>query len=144
MRSIVLSTVAGVVLLAGCGSKQARAAQQSRDSSASRDTTKADSAKDSTTTIARALYINRWRAQSWTAMEHFIAIADSTEINALVIDMKDEFGLNYKTANPEFAKNAGTAQQISNLRRLLDTLKAHHILPIARIVVFKDSDVGDL
>ncbi|HEY6220401.1 MAG TPA: putative glycoside hydrolase [Gemmatimonadaceae bacterium] len=139
MRSIVLSTVAGVVLLAGCGSKQARAAQQSRDSSASRDTTKADSAKDSTTTIARALYINRWRAQSWTAMEHFIAIADSTEINALVIDMKDEFGLNYKTANPEFAKNAGTAQKISNVRRLLDTLKAHHILPIARIVVFKDS-----
>ena len=52
--------------------------------------------------------------------------------------MKDEFGLNYKTTNPEFAKNAGTATK-ANVAALLDTLKAHKILPIARIVVFKDS-----
>ena len=71
-------------------------------------------------------------------MSHFIAIADSTEINAFVIDMKDEFGLNYQTSNPDFAKNAGTANKIANLKALLDTLKAHHILPIARMVVFKD------
>jgi hypothetical protein len=60
-------------------------------------------------------------------------------VNAFVIDMKDEFGLNYKTTNPEFAKNAGNANKVPNLAALLDTLKAHKILPIARIVVFKDS-----
>lgn len=53
--------------------------------------------------------------------------------------MKDEFGLNYKTENAEFAKNAGGATKVGNLKALLDTLKAHKILPIARIVVFKDS-----
>jgi hypothetical protein len=72
-------------------------------------------------------------------MAKLLATADTTEINALVIDMKDEFGLNYKTANPVFAKNAGTANVIPNVERLLDTLKAHKIFPIARIVVFKDS-----
>lgn len=87
----------------------------------------------------RALYVNRWASQSRKRMAKLIAAADSTEINALVIDMKDEFGLNYKTANPEFAKNAGTANKVSDLKALLDTLKAHKILPIARIVVFKDS-----
>ena len=71
-------------------------------------------------------------------MAKLIAAADSTEINAFVLDMKDEFGLNYKTQNPEFKKNAGTAST-ANVAALLDTLKKHNILPIARIVVFKDS-----
>jgi len=87
----------------------------------------------------RALYVNRWASQSRKRMAKLVATADSTEINALVIDMKDEFGLNYATKNPEFAKNAGTASKISNVTALIDTLKAHKILPIARIVVFKDS-----
>jgi hypothetical protein len=87
----------------------------------------------------RALYVNRWAAQSKKRMAKLIAIADTTEINGLVIDMKDEFGLNYKTENPEFAKNTGSANKVGNVRALLDTLKAHKILPIARIVVFKDS-----
>ncbi|HMA25116.1 MAG TPA: putative glycoside hydrolase [Gemmatimonadaceae bacterium] len=90
-------------------------------------------------TIVRALYVNRWASQSKRRMAKLIATADSTEINGLVIDMKDEFGLNYKTANPDFAKNAGHAPVLSNVAALLDTLKAHKILAIARLVVFKDS-----
>src|SRR4051812_17676574 len=91
-----------------------------------------------TSPTVRALYVNRWATQSKKRMAKLIAAADSTEINALVLDMKDEFGLNYKTANPEFAKNAGTATK-ANVAALLDTLKKHNILAIARIVVFKDS-----
>jgi len=89
--------------------------------------------------IVRALYVNRWAAQSTSRMRHYIGIADSTEINALVIDIKDEFGLNYVPANAEWRKNAGDANKLRNLKALLDTLKAHDILPIARLVVFKDS-----
>jgi hypothetical protein len=90
-------------------------------------------------TPIRALYVNRWASQSRKRMTKLIAIADSTEINGLVIDMKDEFGLNYKSANTDFAKNSGSANKLANVKALLDTLKAHKILPIARIVVFKDS-----
>ena len=89
--------------------------------------------------VVRALYVNRWASQSATKMRRLIQIADETEINALVIDMKDEFGLNYRPANPSFARNAGNAGTVRNLPALLDTLRAHHILPIARLVVFKDS-----
>ena len=87
----------------------------------------------------RALYVNRWAAQSTKRMREIIRIADETEINGLVIDMKDEFGLNYHPSNATWARNAGNAGVIRNLPALLDTLKAHHILPIARMVVFKDS-----
>ena len=93
---------------------------------------------DPVPTTVRALYVNRWATQSRRRMAKLIAAADETEINALVLDMKDEFGLNYKTENPEFAKNAGNASK-ANVVALLDTLKKHNILAIARIVVFKDS-----
>ena len=89
--------------------------------------------------VVRALYVNRFAAQSTKRMKQLIQYADETEINALVIDMKDEFGLNYVPQNPEFRRNAGTSGIIRNLPALLDTLRAHHILPIARMVVFKDS-----
>ncbi len=89
--------------------------------------------------IVRALYVNRFAAQSTKRMRQLVQMADETEINALVIDMKDEFGLNFKTSNAEWARNAGTAGTVRDLRGLLDTLRAHKILPIARLVVFKDS-----
>ena len=89
--------------------------------------------------IVRALYVNRWASQSPKRMKEIITIADETEINAVVIDMKDEFGLNYHPSNATWARNAGNAGAIRNLPALLDTLRAHKILPIARMVVFKDS-----
>jgi hypothetical protein len=72
-------------------------------------------------------------------MTNLIALADSTEINAFVMDVKDEFGLNFRSSDSMVARNAGRAGAIPNIRSLLDTLKAHGIMSIARIVVFKDS-----
>ena len=91
------------------------------------------------TGIVRALYVNRWAAQSWRRMRELIALADSTEINALVIDMKDEFGQNFETADSMVRRNAGRAGHVPHLAALLDTLREHRILAIARVVVFKDS-----
>jgi hypothetical protein len=89
--------------------------------------------------IIRGLYVNRFAAQSTKRMKKLIAIADSTEVNAFVIDVKDEFGLNIPSSEALLVKNAGKAGVIPNAKTLLDTLKAHDILAIARIVVFKDS-----
>jgi hypothetical protein len=99
----------------------------------------ADSVPPPVPGIVRGLYVNRWAAQSARRMRGLIAIADSTEINAFVIDMKDVFGLNYHSADSTVARNAGTAGSVPQLRALLDTLDKHGILTIARIVVFKDS-----
>jgi hypothetical protein len=98
-----------------------------------------DSARPPAPGIVRGLYVNRWAVQSPRRMRGLIAVADSTEINAFVIDMKDEFGLNYQSADSMVARNAGGAGSVPHLRALLDTLDKHGILTIARIVVFKDS-----
>ena len=91
------------------------------------------------TPVIRGLYVNRFAAQSARKMRWLIGIADSTEINGFVIDMKDEFGLNFHSENPEFRKNAGAGHgMVRDVRALLDTLHAHNIFAIARIVVFKD------
>ena len=89
--------------------------------------------------IVRGLYLNRWVTQSPRRMRTMIAMADSTEINALVLDLKDEFGLNYASNDTLVRRNAGNAGTIPNLRALIDTMAAHGIVTIARLVVFKDS-----
>jgi len=87
----------------------------------------------------RGIYLNRFSVQSTNKLKKLIALADSTEINAFVIDIKDEFGLNIVSSDPMLQKNAGTMTKAVNLKAWVDTLRAHGILPIARIVVFKDS-----
>ncbi|HTE45160.1 MAG TPA: putative glycoside hydrolase [Gemmatimonadaceae bacterium] len=132
------------ICAAGCSSAAEHAEQKapaSASATASADRTIAVSegqVDPALPTTVRALYVNRWASQSKKRMAKLIAAADQTEINALVIDMKDEFGLNFKSGNADFAKNAGTAS-VAHVAPLLDSLKAHKILPIARIVVFKDS-----
>ena len=92
-----------------------------------------------TTPVIRGLYVNRFAAQSTRRMHWLIGVADSTEINGFVIDMKDEFGLNFHSANPEFRKNEGAGHgMVKDVRALLDSLHAHNIFATARIVVFKD------
>jgi hypothetical protein len=53
--------------------------------------------------------------------------------------VKDEFGLNFRPSDPLLKKNAGSQANNTHMAALIDTIRAHGILPIARIVVFKDS-----
>jgi hypothetical protein len=88
-----------------------------------------------------ALYVNGWAAGSHSRMRDLIAIADSTEINAFVIDVKESDSyLVYDSTGIPLAKEIGADQRPGSkwLPALLDTLRAHRIYPIARIVVFKD------
>ena len=97
------------------------------------------------TPVVRALYVNRFAAQSTRRMHWLLGVADSTEINGLVIDMKDEFGLNYKSANPAYQRNAGTGHgNVRDVKTLLDTVHAHNVFAIARIVVFKDPHAAEI
>jgi hypothetical protein len=90
--------------------------------------------------VIRGLYVNRFAAQTRSRLERLMAIADSTEINGFVVDMKDEFGLNFESSDSMLIRNAGSGMgRVRDLRALTDTLKARGIVPMARIVVFKDS-----
>jgi hypothetical protein len=89
----------------------------------------------------RALYVNGWAAGSRSRMRNLIRIADQTEINTFVVDVKEsDTYLTYDSTGIALAKEIGADQRPGSkwLPELVDTLRAHGIYPIARIVVFKD------
>ena len=66
-----------------------------------------------------------------------IEIADTTEINAIVIDVKQDT-IYYDTQVPFFRDIDGMVTPIFDPKELLAELDAHGIYSIARMVVFKD------
>ena len=89
----------------------------------------------------RGLYVNRWAAIG-PPVWRLIEIARTTEVNALVIDVKDDRGLMLYRSGVPLAREIGadTTQPMSlvRLHAVLDSMRAHGIYPIARIVVAKD------
>ena len=145
-----LAAAALAVLLAACGGdgggEQGKAAEggDSAQAAATGEQPRAaqpavKSPREGAPPIIRGLYLNAYKAGSGTHRRRFIEIADQTEINAFVIDMKDERGLHYlSNLTLQNELTADTEITIRNPRAFIDTLKAHNIYLIARIVVFKD------
>lgn len=72
-------------------------------------------------------------------MENLITLLDETELNAMVIDVKDDFGNITYDMNLNSVQELGNCiKYIRNMEDLLATLKEHNIYTIARIVCFKD------
>jgi hypothetical protein len=86
----------------------------------------------------RGLYLSAFAAGSPTKLASLIAVADSTEINTFVIDVKEAGSISYRSNVPLAKAIGATTNRVKNMREVLDTLKAHGIYPIARIVAFKD------
>ena len=91
--------------------------------------------------VVRGLYVNRW-AVLGQRMWELIHIARTTEVNALVLDVKDDRGdVLYRSSVPlAHAIGADTTLPVPahRIRAILDTMRANGIYPIARIVVAKD------
>ena len=86
----------------------------------------------------KALYLNAWATGSPTKFKKLVALADSTEVNSFVIDVKEAGEISYPSKVKLAIEIGANREYIKNIRRVLDTLLAHNIYPIARIVVFKD------
>ena len=87
----------------------------------------------------RALYVNSWAfstSKLWTLIE----LADSTEINAFVVDVKDDTGcLLYPSSVPTAkAIGASACARLKDVGPRIDSLRLHGVYAIARIVVAKD------
>jgi hypothetical protein len=87
----------------------------------------------------RGIYLNAYAAGSANRLSSLIALADSTEINAFVIDVKDERGIRYRSG-VELAMELAQDGEVTirDLSALAARLKEHGIWSMARIVIFKD------
>ncbi len=74
--------------------------------------------------------------------EKILGIAVATEINTLVIDVKDDNGLMTYKSNIAMVEQveADKNPRIKDVKALMELLKEYNIYPIARIVAFKDKN----
>jgi hypothetical protein len=89
--------------------------------------------------VVRGLYLNAWVFSS-SRFSDLLRLADSTEINTFVIDVKDDTGyLTYRSSVPvAVGIGANDRLRVSDTRQRLAQLQARGIHPVARIVVAKD------
>lgn len=87
----------------------------------------------------RALYVNAW-AFGGKRFHELVRLADQTEVNAFVVDVKDDTGyLTYRSEVPiAVAIGANGQLRARDTRERLRIMREHGIFPIARIVVAKD------
>jgi hypothetical protein len=89
--------------------------------------------------IVRGIYVSSYAIGSPVSRRGLLALTDTTELNTWVVDVKDEDGVRFHSRVP-LAREASHwgSIPVRDLRALVDTMKAHDIYPIARVVVFKD------
>ncbi len=87
----------------------------------------------------RGVYVSGYVAGISARMDALIELADETEINAFVIDVKDDDGhVSYPTDIEAVNEIGAGTKHIRDIDGLMDKLYEHDIYPIARIVTFKD------
>ncbi len=87
----------------------------------------------------KALYMTGWVAGTKRLRNDVIQIATSTEINAIVIDIKDYSGtVSYITGLPKVEKYKAEEKRIRDIDELLEKLHAQDLYVIGRITIFQD------
>ena len=93
---------------------------------------------------ARALYAPSAIFEGTGRLDAMLALIDKTEVNAMVIDVKETSGKLYWATDLEAATAVGSVMEhpLLELDQLLPKLKKHGIYTIARMVVMKDNTLG--
>ncbi len=88
----------------------------------------------------RGIYVNAWAFGSNKRLNELVRLADGTEVNAFVIDVKDDTGyLTYRSVVPTaIAIGANNQLRARDAAARVAGLKSKGIRTIARIVVAKD------
>jgi hypothetical protein len=153
LQTIRVALLAALPLLAACGGgggeggagasgkeeKAGTVAAADGEGGATAARPAAQSPRQKAPEVIRGLYLNAYAAGSPNRFPKLLKMADDTEINAFVVDVKSERGVHYNTQLP-LAKELQQPGEntLEDLKAFVDTLHAHNIWAMARIVVFKD------
>ncbi|MGB8454710.1 MAG: putative glycoside hydrolase [Anaerocolumna sp.] len=87
----------------------------------------------------KGIYVTGPRAGKDSYMKDLIDMVDTTELNTMVIDIKNDNGeVTYKMDLPEVQEIHADVNYIGNIKELISELKEKNIYLIARVVAFKD------
>ena len=92
---------------------------------------------------AKGIYVTSAVAGS-SSVDSLVALADETEINTMVIDIKDDLGkVTYQMEDTTAKEIGATTNMIKDIDQFVKKLKDRKIYLIARIVAFKDPYLAD-
>jgi hypothetical protein len=87
----------------------------------------------------KGIYMSACVAATPSFRAKLVKLVEETELNAIVIDVKDFSGtVSFKTENPLFKDNAGGGCRVADMREFLQELYDKGIYRIARISAFQD------
>ncbi|MGI6097996.1 MAG: putative glycoside hydrolase, partial [Dethiobacteria bacterium] len=93
----------------------------------------------------RGLYLTGNTVGLESRFNKLLELVKTTELNAMVIDVKNDHGLMSYKSEIEIVEEVGANRSvpIKDMKRVMQELKRHDIYPIARIVVFKDPNLPE-
>lgn len=87
----------------------------------------------------KGIYVSAYVAGTASMMDNIIEQVDKTEVNAIVIDVKDDNGrITFAMDSPMVTELDAVDAYIPNIEGLMAKLKEHNIYTIARVVAFRD------
>ncbi len=87
----------------------------------------------------KAIYMTSWVAGTPSLRQKVIKIIEETEVNAVVIDIKDDTGkVSFLIENEPFASLGSSENRISDIKELIADLHSKNIYVIGRISTFQD------
>ncbi|MBN2168680.1 MAG: hypothetical protein JW738_05500, partial [Actinobacteria bacterium] len=91
---------------------------------------------------AKGIHVSVYIASTDSGLDKMIGLIDRTELNAVQIDLKDEYGQLAFTMDDPIAEKANSNTKYVKLDACVDRLRHNDIYSIARVVVFKDPKVA--
>lgn len=93
----------------------------------------------STPSQVKAIYMTNWVAGEKALRSSLVKIADETEINSIVIDIKDYTGrIAFEVSDPLLKELGAYERRIADIKGFIDELHGKNIYVIGRISVFQD------
>ncbi|MFA6554475.1 MAG: putative glycoside hydrolase [Candidatus Paceibacterota bacterium] len=94
----------------------------------------------STPKAVKAVYMTSWAAGNQKFRKELFDLVDNTEINSVVIDVKDYSGrISFPMDNPEIKKSGAVEKRIPDIKEFIGKLHDKGVYVIARISSFQDS-----
>jgi len=88
----------------------------------------------------KGLYMTSWVASSVKLRNTLVKIIEETELNTVVIDIKDYTGkIVFPVSNPELKKYGSEEVRVRDMRDFIKSLHQKNIYVIGRIAVFQDA-----
>lgn len=92
-----------------------------------------------TPNIVRAVYMTSWVSGTKNLRNHIVSLIDDTELNAVVIDIKDYSGrISFPVDDPIVSQYGASENRFPDTREFIGQLHKKGIYVIGRITVFQD------